>query len=131
MNRLGDAGGADFCICLTKVVALPANYKPPPIPVPVAQTIAVPVEADDGSAPPLPPPPPPVVKQPTCYVPSILCSLDMASNGLGMETVQALSVLLKKGGKNLRMLDFSCNRLGDAGAAKTPAVGHSWKTSWW
>ncbi|KAJ3065807.1 T-complex-associated testis-expressed protein 1, partial [Rhizoclosmatium hyalinum] len=104
MNRLGDAGGADFCMCLAKTVALSPNYKPPPPPAPMPII--------EGEL-------PVIKKAPSPFVPSNLCSLDMASNALGMETVQALCVLLKKGGKNLKYLDFSCNKLGD-GTPKTP-----------
>ncbi|KAJ3062382.1 Kinesin-associated protein 3 [Podochytrium sp. JEL0797] len=108
MNRLGDSGGADFCVCLTKVVALPPNYKPPAVQLPVQ------VAGADGVT--------IVAKVAPQIVQSNLCSLDMASNGLGMETVQALCVLLKKGGKNLRILDFSCNKFGDCGAPKANAI---------
>ncbi|KAI8843930.1 hypothetical protein BJ741DRAFT_589591 [Chytriomyces cf. hyalinus JEL632] len=90
MNRLGDDGGADFCACLTKVVSLSTAIKPP-------------ATGMDGN----------LSKGAAHHVASVLCSLDMASNGLGMDTVQALCVLLKKGGRNLRYLDFSCNKLGE------------------
>ncbi|KAI8609480.1 hypothetical protein BC830DRAFT_1150276 [Chytriomyces sp. MP71] len=110
MNRFGDAGGADFCACLSKVVAL----------VPTKQIAHPILPTQDGVVP----------RGPAQYVQSSLCSLDMASNGLGMDTVQALCVLLKKGGKNLRYLDFSCNRLGEAakgivGGTKTQTGGRS------
>ncbi|KAJ3070962.1 hypothetical protein HK102_006549 [Quaeritorhiza haematococci] len=46
-------------------------------------------------------------------------TLDLASNGLGIETVKALSALLKKNGRALREIDVSCNKLSDAMPAAT------------
>ncbi|KAJ3344930.1 T-complex-associated testis-expressed protein 1, partial [Entophlyctis luteolus] len=180
MNRLGDAGGADFCACLAKVVALTKPFtktfpvpepSPEPHPVAAAEDTAISEVVEDvvnktddtqidgnNSAetqlnenqepqeastieketeqenalflvqPPFTdiPAPPTVVpilpRSPVTYLPLKLCSLDMASNGLGIETVHALCALLKKKGKNLKMLDFSCNKLGDCGNAKAPAA---------
>ncbi|KAJ3130579.1 Kinesin-associated protein 3, partial [Physocladia obscura] len=142
MNRIGDTGGADFCLCLSKVVALAAPFTKIFAPSPLLLQKLVQIEimkevlseeqekVTDSFQSDQPdniteeeqelPAPVPRIKQknPVTYLPSQLCSLDMASNGLGMETAQALCVLIKKGGKNLKILDFSCNKLGDYGYSK-------------
>lgn len=40
--------------------------------------------------------------------------LDLSANDLGKETTKALCALIRKNGKQLRSIDISCNKLGNA-----------------
>jgi len=50
-----------------------------------------------------------------------LRTLDFSGNDLGNETTKALCALIRKNGKQLRSIDISCNKLGNASSSSATA----------
>jgi hypothetical protein len=120
MNQVGDIGGMNLFNSIANVVADPITLKIASEVNHIAhdsenesteQTLPTATIPSDVSV----PTPPPSF--------SSLKSIDVSCTGLGVESIGALCVLLKKNGKNLVSIDLSCNKLGNAGTTLSVSNG--------